>query len=173
MHMYTGCLSSLYVYIYIYISLCFYSLYTVPSDYILSLNATQYYAHLNSETPINTSAFHIQLSINLSAVALSDINDIAFRFFQTQLVQELFEFENGGDSTNTLVATDLVQSATDNTGIVDATIVLVNLPNESDYPIELDMTVSVTLLYSNTVAVSTTAKAVGSIVLAPGEHCHA
>ena len=88
-------------------------------------------------------------------------------------MQELFEFENGGDSTNTLVATDLVQSAGDDTGIVDVTIVLANLPNESDYPIELDMTLSVTLLYSNTVVVSTTAKAVGSVVLAPGEYCHA
>ena len=135
----------------------------------MSLNATQYYAYFNSETPINTPAFHVQLSINLSTVPLSDIDDITFRFYQTQLVQELFDFKNGDDDTNILEATDLVESAGDDTGIVDATIVLVNLPDESDYPIELDMTISVTLLYSDNIVESTTAKAVGSIVLAPGK----
>ena len=138
----------------------------------MSLNATQYYAYFNSETPINTSAFHLQLSINLSTVPLSDIDDIAFHFYQTQLVQELFEFENGDDGTNTLTATDLVQSAGDDIGIVDVKIILANLPDESDYPIELDMTISVTLLYSSNIVVSMMAKAVGSIVLAPGEHWH-
>ena len=152
--------------------MCIYVLFpptTVSSDYILSLNATQYYANLNSETPLNTTAFHIQLSINLDLVTLSDIDELTFRFFQNQLVQDLFEFEESGES-NRFVATDYIQAANDETGVVNAPINLVTLPEDSLYPIEIYMTVLVSLLYSTSIASSTTAKAVGSIVLAPGEY---
>lgn len=146
--------------------MCIYPLTTVPNDYIISLNATRYYAKLDSETPVETPAFHMELSINLDTVTVSDIDEIRFRFFQNALVQNLFEFENGTEM-NIFVATDYVQSTDDETGIVSATILLVTLPEADEYPIEIDMTLSV-LIYANSLVNTVTAKAVGSIVLAPG-----
>lgn len=141
---------------------------TVPNDYIISLNATRYYTNLDSETPVETPAFHMELSINLGRVTLSDIDEIRFRFYQNALVQNLFEFENG-TGMNTFIATDYVQSADGETAIVNATILLVTLPEAGDYPIEIDMTLSVLINVNSLSLVNTiTAEAVGSIVLAPG-----
>lgn len=113
----------------------------------------------------------MQLSVNLDRV--SDINEIRFRFFQNALVQNLFEFENGTEmnvfATDTL-DTDHVQLVNNETGSVRATILLVNLPNAGEYPIEIDMTLSVLIYYASSLVNSTIAKAVGSVVLAPGKY---
>ena len=110
----------------------------------------------------------MELSINLGRVTLSDIDEIRFRFYQNALVQNLFEFENG-TGMNTFIATDYVQSADGETAIVNATILLVTLPEAGDYPIEIDMTLSVLINVNSLSLVNTiTAEAVGSIVLAPG-----
>ena len=147
-----------------FFSICIYT--AVPTGYVLSLNATRFYANLNSETPLNSSVFHIQLSINLQITPQAAINDVAFRFFQNQLVQSLFEFENGLERDK-FEATDYIQNIDDETGVINATIILVALPAEEDYPVNIDMTISVSL-FSNIVHSNST-KAVGDIVLAPGE----
>ena len=118
---------------------------------------------------MNTTAFYMQLSINMSTIALSDIVEVTFSFFQTQQVQDLFEFADGDDEDQ-YVATDHIESLN---GIINAYIVLVALPNDVHYPIDIDMTVSVHLIYmassdGGIAVASTTAKAVGTIVLAPG-----
>lgn len=150
-----------------------YTTYAVPTDYIISLNATQYDVYLNSETPVNTTAFHMQLSVNTSTLPLSDIVEITFSFSQTQLVQSLFEFEHG-DGENQYVATNDIISLEADTGVVSTSIVLVTLPNDAYYPIDIDMTVSVHIIYTDGspggyAVKSMTVKAVGSIVLAPGK----
>lgn len=111
----------------------------------------------------------MQLSINLDRVTLSDINEIRFRLYQNTLIQNIFEFENG-TGMNAFVATNYVQSTTDDeTAVVSATILLEAQPDTGDYPIEIDMTISVLIrAHSASLVNSTTAEAVGSIVLAPG-----
>lgn len=91
-------------------------------------------------------------------------------FSQNILVQNLFEFVNGSD--NEFDATDYVQSITANTGIVKASISLVEHANDNIYPIDIAMTITALVVFTNSQgtieATSTTAMAVGSIVLAPG-----
>lgn len=139
------------------------------NNYILSINATQYYVYLTSETPVNTTVFRMQLSINLDT-ELSNIITISMTFSQNILVQNLFEFVNGSD--NEFDATDYVQSITANTGIVKASISLVEHANDNIYPIDIAMTITALVVFTNSQgtieATSTTAMAVGSIVLAPG-----
>ena len=140
----------------------------VPSNYILSLNSTHYFANINSEVTINTTIFHLQLSINLNRVSPSDIIALTFGFSQSQLVQELFEFENG-ESDNEFEARDHVHTLDTNTGIVDAAIILVALPDTAHYPVNLHMSIRVLLLYINASSGAMDSKlaeaeAVGSIV---------
>ena len=144
----------------------------VPTNYVMSLNATRFYANLSSETPLNSSVFHIQLSINLLAVSRADIIEVTFRFNQNQLVQGLFEFRDGMES-NRFVATNYIQNLDDETDVIDATINLVALI----YPIDIYLTISVSLLYTvpGPQGFETdfkSAKGVGSIVLASGENLH-
>ena len=114
----------------------------------------------------------MQLSINLNRVSPSDILSLRFGLSQTQLVQGLFEFE-GGDSENELEARNNMQLVDADTGIVEAAIVLVALPNDAHYPVELHLNVRVLLLYFSDTggpieSELTSAVAVGSIVKAQG-----
>ena len=81
-------------------------------------------------------------------------------------MQSLFEFENGLEKDK-FEATDYIQNIDDETGVINATIILVALPAEEDYPVNIDMTISVSL-FSN-IVYSNSTKAVGDIVLATGE----
>ena len=111
----------------------------------------------------------MQLSINQNTVTLQDIDEITFSFSQTRLVQDLFEFKHGGGE-NQFIATNHAQNVSVDTAVVNATILLIALPNKTYYPIDIDMTLSVFLVHSNDQFTTTKARAVGSIVLAPGKY---
>ena len=134
---------------------------------MLSLNATTYYANLTSETPLDTAAFYLQLSINLNFVM--EISNVVLRFNQNQLVQRLFEFEHG--QNNVYDATDDLQT-NGSQAIVRTSLNLVELPAANEYPVDVDMTITVSLLYEESSAFltdETSARGIASIVMAPGE----
>ena len=140
----------------------------VSSNYVLSLNATTYYANLTSETPLDTAVFYLQLSINLSIVPEMAICDVVLRFNQNQLVQRLFEFEHGDN--NVYHAINDLQSNGSQT-IVRTSLNLTELPAANEYPVDVDMTITVSLLYmvSNMYFTDdTSARGIASIVMAPG-----
>ena len=130
-------------------------------------NATQYFAHLNSETPINSVAFYMQLGINLNSVSLPDVTSLNFRLSQSQLVQNLFEFQ-GGTSENQIEAVDHIQMIDSDTARVDAAIILVAFPPDTYYPIDIHMNIRALLVSSTGGSVIETSQAIGSIVRAPG-----
>ena len=70
----------------------------VPDNYIALLNATVYYAEISSETPMNTPVFRIRLSVERDDDEDPPL-DIALTFNQNQMVQDLFEFENGDENS--------------------------------------------------------------------------
>lgn len=134
---------------------------------MLSLNATTYYANLTSETPLDTAVFYLQLSINLNFVM--EISNVVLRFNQNQLVQRLFEFEHG--QNNVYDATDDLQT-NGSQAIVRTSLNLVELPAANEYPVDVDMTITVSLLYEESSAFltdDTSARGIASIVMAPGE----
>lgn len=134
---------------------------------MLSLNATTYYANLTSETPLDTAVFYLQLSINLNFVM--EISNVVLRFNQNQLVQRLFEFEHG--QNNVYDATDDLQT-NGSQAIVRTSLNLVELPAANEYPVDVDMTITVSLLYEESSAFltdDTSARGIANIVMAPGE----
>ena len=145
---------------------------SVPSDYDLMFNATQYFAHLNSETPINSVVFYMQLSINLNSISLPDVTSLNFRLSQSQLVQNLFEFQ-GGTSENQIEAVDHIQMIDSNTARVGAAIILVAHPPDTYYPIDIHMTIRALLVSATGGSVIETSQATGSIVRATGMCQHA
>lgn len=142
----------------------------MPPDYVVSLNATAYYANLTSETPLDTAVFYLQLSINLNIVPEMNICNVVLRFNQNQLVQRLFEFEHG--QNNVYDATEDLQTI-GSQGVVRTSLNLVALPAENEYPVDVDMTIRVSLLYMVSPSVyltnDTSARGIASVVMAPGE----
>ena len=95
---------------------------------------------------------------------------INFGFNQNQLVQRLFEFENGEGSSYSGLS-DL-QSGSDEL-VVETTLILVELPAADEYPVSVDMTITVTLFHkcgSATMfcANDTFARGMAQIVMFPG-----
>ena len=123
--------------------------------------------HLNSETPVNTTAFRMQLSVNLGNVELSNIIKITITFSQNLLVQSLFEFVNG-TSDNEFEAIDHINPST---GIIDASIILVGHADDHIYPITIAMTVTALMIFNSGGGMEAHREivtAVGNIELAPG-----
>ncbi|CAI8039724.1 hypothetical protein GBAR_LOCUS22137, partial [Geodia barretti] len=68
-----------------------------------------------------------------------------FRLSQSQLVQNLFEFQ-GGTSENQIEAVDLIQMIDSNTARVGVAIILVAHPPDTYYPIDIHMTIRALLV---------------------------
>ena len=95
---------------------------------------------------------------------------INFGFNQNQLVQRLFEFENGEGSSYSGLS-DL-QIGSDEL-VVETALILVQLPAADKYPVSVDMTITVTLFHkcgSATMfcANDTYARGMAQIVMVPG-----
>ena len=119
----------------------------VPADYRAVLNASIYYANISIDTPLNTPVFRIRLSIN----ANENPADISIRFFQIAQIQNLFEFEGSSNNRIDISPGDL--QTVGNGRIFDTSINLVahpatQFPDAEDYPVELDLTVSLLVLFS-------------------------
>ena len=122
----------------------------MPADYRAALNASIYYANISSDTPLNTPVFRIRLSINTNENPL----DIFIRFFQTVQILNLFEFESGIGGSNYIDISfgDLQTDGSE--WVFDTSINLVadpatEFPDEDDYPVELDLTIIVALLFDD------------------------
>ena len=138
--------------------------FTVPDNYKISLNATQYYIQLTSETPLNSVVLSIQLYINLYLIPVASIMDLSIRLNQNQLVQSLLEFQDGKNDRYEVDKNNITNN--DGTGVITSAIKLVELPQEDDYPVTLDLFLTVTILYNNFFSsYSTSAMATGSITL--------
>ena len=98
-----------------------------------------------------------------------EICNVVLRFNQNQLVQRLFEFEHG--QNNVYDATDDLQT-NGSQAIVRTSLNLVELPAANEYPVDVDMTITVSLLYKESsvfLTDDTSARGIASIVMAPGE----
>ena len=140
----------------------------VPADYRTALNASIYYANISSDTPLNTPVFRIRLSINANENPL----DISIRFFQIAQIQILFEFEGSSDNPITISPGDLQTVGNDR--IFDTSINLVahpatEFPDAEDYPVELDLTITLVLLFSDFHAVEVNSHGRGYILQATGK----
>ena len=128
------------------LQICDMFLHSVPADYRAALNASIYYANISSDTPLNTPVFRIRLSIDASENPV----DISIRFFQTAQIQSLFEFEGSSNNPITILLEDL--QTVGNDSIFDTSINLIahpatEFPDAEDYPVELDLTVSLFVLF--------------------------
>ena len=140
----------------------------MPADYRAALNASIYYANISSDTPLNTPVFRIRLSINANENPL----DISIRFFQIAQIQSLFEFEGSSNNPNTISPGDLQTVGNDR--IFDTSINLVahpatEFPDAEDYPIELDLTIALVVLFSDFHAVEVNSHGRGYILQATGK----
>ena len=120
----------------------------VPADYRAALNASIYYANISIDTPLNTPAFRIRLSINANENPL----DISIRFSQTVQIQRLFEFEGSNNDRIDISSGDLQTVGNDR--IFDISIILVadpisEFPDAVDYPVELDLTILLAVLFDD------------------------
>ena len=131
-------------------------------------NATKYFAHLNSETQINTVAFYIQLSINLNSTSLSSVTSLNFWLSQTQLVQDLFEFQNGTSENEFEAVEHIIELVDSSTATVDVAVVLVALPPDMYYPIDIHMEIRALLVSLTGSSVANVTEAVGSILHVQG-----
>ena len=141
---------------------------SVPADYRAALNASIYYANISSDTPLNTPVFSIRLSFNANENPI----DISIRFIQTVQIQNLFVFE--GSSNNRIEITSGDFQTIGNDRIFDTSINLVadpdtEFPDEDDYPVELDLTILLAVLFSDFNATEDSSGGIGYILRAPGK----
>ena len=147
---------------------------TVPADYRAALNASIYYANINSVTPLNTPVFRIRLSINTNEIPV----DITMRFFETAQILNLFEFESGIGGSNYIDIPPGDLQTDGSSQIFDASINLVadpatEFPDAEDYPVELDLTISLVVLFSSDfTAVEINSKGLGFIQGENNESAH-
>ena len=137
---------------------------TVPADYRAALNASIYYANISSDTPLNTPVFRIRLSINANENPI----DISIRFFQTVQIKSLFEFE--GSSNNRIDISPGELQTVGNDRIFDTSINLVALPatefpDAEDYPVELDLTIALVVVFDVMTIVQENSFGLGHIIL--------
>ena len=140
----------------------------VPADYRAVLNASIYYANISSDTPLNTPVFSIRLSINANENPV----DITIRFSQTAQIQSLFEFEGSSDNRIEVSSGDLQTVGNDR--IFDTSINLVAdpatvFPDEDDYPVELDLSIILVVLFDDFSTVADFSDGLGYILRAPGK----
>ena len=138
-----------------------FSHHAVSADYRAALNASIYYANISSDTPLNTPVFRIRLIINNNE---EPANDIVIRFFQTNQIQNLFEFEGSSDNKIEISSGDL--QTVGNHRIFNTSINLVADPEiEFDnFPIELDLTISMVVLFSDFIPVEFNSDGFGYIL---------
>ena len=137
----------------------------VSANYRAALNASIYYANINSVTTLNTPVFRIRLSINTNENPI----DITMRFFETAQILNLFEFESGVGGTNYIDIPPRDLQTDGSSQIFDTSINLVadpatEFPDAEDYPVELDLTISLVVLFSSDfTAVEINSKGLGFI----------
>ena len=113
----------------------------MPSGYVLTLNATTYYADIHSDHPLGTPVFRIRAIIRSSAIAV----DLSMSLSQTGQINSLFEFAGGtGNDRLEIPVSDFIDNG--NERVYDTTINLVADPatvfDEDDYPIDLDLDIA-------------------------------
>ena len=136
----------------------------VAVDYKAALNASIYYANISSDTPLNTPVFRIRLSINANENPI----DISIRFFQTAQIKSLFEFEGSSNNTIDISSGDL--QTVGNERIFDTSINLVadpatEFPDAEAYPVELDLTIALVVVFDVMTIVPETSFGLGHIIL--------
>ena len=142
----------------------------MSANYRAALNASIYYANISSDTPLNTPVFRIRLSINANENPI----DISIRFFQTVQIENLFEFEGSSNNRIDVSPGDHLQTV-GNDRIFDTSINLIadpatEFPDEDDYPVELDLTISLVVLFSSDISTAeANSEGLGYILQPPGE----
>ena len=141
----------------------------MSANYRAALNASIFYANISSDTPLNTPVFRIRLSIDANENPL----DISIRFFQTVQIENLFELE--GSSNNRIVISSGDLQTVGNDRIFDTSINLVadpatEFPDAEDYPVELDLTISLVVFFSSDISTAeANSEGLGYILQPPGE----
>ena len=144
---------------------CFFA---VATDYVALLNATLYYAEISTKTPMNIPVFRIRLSINADRNPV----DVVLRFNPNEAILTLFEFENGENNEIDISFPSEFQLS-DNEYIFDTSINFLAdqtaLDRINSYPLELDITIMLSIHLFDLSVYDDSAQAIGSIFLAPGK----
>ena len=139
----------------------------MSDDFRLALNATVYYAVINSDTEVNTPVYRIRASVNVN----ENLTDMSITLTQTGQINNLFDFEGGSNNRIDISLSDLETFG--NERVFDTQINLVEDPatefDEADYPVELDIEIQFIVLFATNEALQVTSKGLGSIQKAPGE----
>ena len=137
----------------------------MSDDFRLALNATVYYADIDSDTEVNTSVYRLRVSINVNENPI----DVSFTLAQTGQIDNLFDVEGSSGGTISLNHFDTIIG---NEKVFDTTINLVNDPasvfDEDDYPVELDIDIQFIVLFASNVPLSRSSRGRGSIQRALG-----
>ena len=142
----------------------------MSDNYRAALNASIYYANISSATPLNTPVFRIRVSINGNESPV----DISVRFFQHAQIQSLFEFEGSSNNPIDISSGDLQTVGNDR--IFDTSINLVadpatEFPDEDDYPVELDLSISLVVFFSSDISTAeANSEGLGYILQPPANH---
>ena len=117
----------------------------MPSDYVIALNATVYYADIHIGHPLNTPVFRIRAFFKSTANLL----DAHITLSQTGQVNKLFEFEGGSNDRIEIEAGDI--GSMGSYGVYSTSINIIHSPEtefrESDYPVRLMMVITFNVLY--------------------------
>ena len=70
--------------------------FVVPDDFRLALNATVYYAVINSDTAVDTPVYRIRASVNENENPI----DMSITLTKTLQINSLFEFEGVSNNIN-------------------------------------------------------------------------
>ena len=139
----------------------------VPTDYMVALNATIYYAEISADTQLNTPVYMIRISINVNVQPI----DMSLRFFQTGQINSLFEFKDNTTHNGRDISVVELQSV-GNERVFDTSIHLVADPasqfGEEDYPVELNIVIQLVVLTQNFTIIQTISQGLGSIYQPPG-----
>ena len=135
----------------------------MPSDYVIALNATVYYATIHIGQPLNTPVFRIRAFVNSTA----DISGPRISLSQTGQINKLFEFEGVTDDSNSITIPKETFVSVGGASVFDTSINLVQHPDtefaDSGYPVTLSMDISFVALQSNSIGIQVTAQGKGSI----------
>ena len=129
---------------------------------MIALNATVYYADIFSDYPLNTPVFRIR-----AIVSSNDHFNLFISLSQTAQINDIFEFDDStpDDDRIDIAVDDLIPLG--DVYVFDATINLVQDPSttfeESDYPVNLDIDISLVGLYPPSTALQRVSRATGVI----------
>ena len=139
----------------------------VPTDYMVALNATIYYAEISADTQLNTPVYRIRISINVNVQPV----DISVRFFQTGRINSLFEFKDNTTHNRRDISVVDLQSV-GNDRVFDTSIHLVADPasefGEDDYPVELNIAIHLVVFTQDFISIQALSQGLGSIYQPPG-----